>query len=204
MDLIEGMRLEATADPVRWPYLALTLLSVPDTMIPPVSWGLFIDEVRRYLVEVVGVAEGTDLDTALAVQHALLPAPGRRFPIELDLQHDYEAWHAAVLAAKDDGHLHDWHLVVDPLRSFGPARMRIDDPRELCTHNIGFGSALEAYQDWELASPVARAMPGHYRIEWHPANPPERERLTHTQSVPGTPSGMVMGEPEPAASDAER
>lgn len=161
--LIERLRDAATRGPAQWPFLALGLLAVPDAMAPPVSWGLFVAELRRFLIADLGVSDRSDLDTVLAVQHALLPAAGRSFPLVLELEHDYVAWHAAVLDAKDAGHVHDWEPHVEPLASFPPATMSVDDPRHLC-RNLGVGSALDAYLDWELDSPVARAMPGHYQI----------------------------------------
>jgi len=164
VELIEGMRRAVTATPEAWPYLALTLNAIPDAMVPPVSWGLFIADLRRYLTSAVGLSHGSGLETVLAVQHALLPTPGRSFPIELSLAHDYVAWYRTVIAAKDDGHLHDWESAVDRLASFPPATMRVGDPRDLCSRTLGSGSALDPYQDWELDSPVARAMPAHHQV----------------------------------------
>lgn len=163
VELVERMRREATADPERWPHLALVLAAVPDVMVPPVSWAYFVDEVRRYLVGPVGLAADSALEAVLAVQHALLPSAGRAFPATVELAHDLPAWHAAIMAAKDQGHLHDWPDHVAPLRSFGPASFTVDDPRDVCGISLGFGSAIDAYMDWELRSPVARAMPGHLR-----------------------------------------
>lgn len=161
VDLVERMRRDATAEPDLWPHLAVTLSAVPDVMVPPVSWAPFIDEVRRFLVGSVGVAADAALDTVLTVQHALLPSPGRSFPDTSALAHDLAGWHAAIMAAKDAGHLHDWPDHVPPLRTFGPAPFTVDDPRDVCGISLGFGSAIDAYMDWELRSPVARAMPGH-------------------------------------------
>jgi hypothetical protein len=161
--LVERMRREATADPERWPHLALVLLAVPDVMVPPVSWAPFIDEVRRFLVDSLGMEADSALETVLTVQHALLPGVGRTFPATAELAHDLAAWHGAIMAAKDQGHLHDWPDHVAPLRTFGPASFTVDDPRDVCGISLGFGSAIDAYMDWELRSPVARAMPGHLR-----------------------------------------
>jgi hypothetical protein len=161
--LVERMRREATADPERWPHLALVLLAVPDVMVPPVSWAPFIDEVRRFLVGSLGMEADSALETVLTVQHALLPTTGRMFPATEQLAHDLAAWHGAIMAAKDQGHLHDWPDHVPRLRTFGPAAFTVDDPRDVCGISLGFGSAIDAYMDWELRSPVGRAMPGHLR-----------------------------------------
>ena len=163
VEVIEAMRDAVVAEPSRWPHLEAVLLAISNTMVPPVSWAFYIDDLRRYLVDVVGLPHDSALDTVLTVQHALLPAPDRAFPYTVALDHDYAAWYQGILAAKDDGHLHDWATVVDRLHDHGPATMTIDDPHQLCQRNLGAGSAIDAYQDWELSSPVARAMPQHYQ-----------------------------------------
>ena len=69
-----------------------------------------------------------------------------------------------VLAAKDDGHLTDWPELVGRLRDRPATTMVVTDPRSVCAINMGQGSAISTYLDWELSSPVARAMPGHHRL----------------------------------------
>ena len=61
------------------------------------------------------MADDAALDAVLRAQHALLPAQGREFPVAIEVDHDVTAWHAAMVAAKHDGHLHDWPDHVAPL-----------------------------------------------------------------------------------------
>jgi transposase len=137
--------------------MAIALKVVPDMMVPPVSWRRFMDEVHRYLTTVAGVADDSALAVVLEVQHALLPARGRSFPIRLELAHDYAAWHRAVAERRDAGDRRDWHLAVEPLRSYGSAPFDIDDPLESCERNLGGTYAfLSEDSAWDLESPVAR------------------------------------------------
>jgi hypothetical protein len=124
-----------------------------------VSWRLFIDEMRRYIVEVLGVADDSALETTLRVQHALLPERDRVFPCKLHLDHDYAAWHRLIVEAKESGRRDDWPEVVPPLSSFGPATFEVNDPYSVCERARGFRVDLEYDADWEMASPVSRAMP---------------------------------------------
>ena len=64
-------------------------------MAPPGSWGLFIDEVGRYLTEQLGVTDDGALRTVLQVQLGHLPAADRAFPVVLSLPHDFVAWQDA-------------------------------------------------------------------------------------------------------------
>src|SRR5262249_26235124 len=126
-------------------------------MVPPASWRPFVDEVRRYLIEVVGLADDDALDTVIAVQHALLPARDRAFPMKIELAHDYAAWHAAVLAKRDEGDRDEWHEVVSALRTYGPAIFEVDDPLESCQRSLGSTyDYLSEDSAWDLQSPVSR------------------------------------------------
>jgi hypothetical protein len=126
-------------------------------MVPPVSWQLLIDEVREYLVERLGLRDDAALETVLAVQHALLPARGRTFPIALPLQHDYAAWFAQLAELRDQGMHNDWHTAVPALRDMPPGQFLVRDPFDVCTTALG-GSlrSLMVENAWDLDSPVSR------------------------------------------------
>jgi hypothetical protein len=156
MDFYERLWRDVRADRQRWPITAFTLDAVPNLMVPPGSWGLLLDEVGRYVVEADGIADDDALATVLAVQQALLPTRNRRFPHRVSLAHDYVAWNAAMLAAKDDGHLLDWPSVVPPLRSFGPGTLTVNDPYDVCVFGVGHTVESDSYGTWELDSPVSR------------------------------------------------
>src|SRR5690606_33668378 len=122
-----------------------------------VSCQPFLEEVRRYLVERVGISDDGALSTVLAVQKALLPARDRVFPLTLELDHDYVSWHGATADLRDRGHLQDWHLVARDLGELGPATFTVDDPFDVCSSALG-GSirSLMVENAWDLESPVSR------------------------------------------------
>jgi hypothetical protein len=163
IDIIDQLRNDAR-DTERWPMLALTFQLVPELMVPPMSWAPMIDEVGTYLVDVLGVARDASLDTVLRVQHALLPAPDRTFPLTLDLAHDFGAWHRAMIEAKDAGHTQDWYRHVPHLRELPAATFVVEDPVGVCRLGLGFSNEADWGGDWELESPVARAMPNRHRL----------------------------------------
>lgn len=142
----------------KWPVFATVLRSTESYMAPPGSWALFIAEVRRYLVEELGIADDSALRTTLAVQHAHLPAPGRVFPHTITLEHDYAAWWELVLTTREEGHRTDWEKHVPQLRDFGPGTLVVDDPNAISIRDVGvpLNVLLFNLRSWELDSPVAR------------------------------------------------
>ena len=156
MGLYERMWNDVRADRARWPQMAFTLEAIPGLMVPPGRWRPFLGEVGRYLVEVLGVADDDALATVLAVQHALLPARDRHFPERVDLPHDYAAWYAAMVAAKESGRRADWESTVPPLRQYPPGSLTVSDPYEVCVFGIGHTFDSDATGVWELESPVSR------------------------------------------------
>jgi hypothetical protein len=158
VEFYERLGNDVFADQDRWPMLALNTRVVPALMVPPVSWKLFAEEVRTYLVEVIGLPDDDVLDTVIAVQHALLPAAGRSFPDVLELPHDYASWHNRVLEARETGHRLDWESTVPRLRDFGPSQFVVDDPEDVCHYSVGqhMVTLSLTFASFELRSPVAR------------------------------------------------
>lgn len=149
---------EVHAAPEQWPALAFVLDVVVHHMVPPTSWSLYIDDLRRFATTRLGVAPGSALETALAVQLAVIPAREREFPEALELPHDYAAWHAAMMEAKRQGHAADWIERVPRLATFGPGSFLVSDDQDVSALGLGMSLLYDADGDWELGSPVARPM----------------------------------------------
>lgn len=158
VEFYDNVQYEALHHPHEWPVMATVLKTLEGYMAPPGSWGLFIEEVRRYVVNNLGIPDDSGLRTILAVQHAHLPAPGRQFPDVVKLEHDYMAWQEILLTSREEGHRDDWQDHIPRLSEFGPATLTIQDPNEVCRRDIGqHKNVLDInLRSWELESPVAR------------------------------------------------
>jgi radical SAM superfamily enzyme YgiQ (UPF0313 family) len=173
VDFYDRVSRIATAEPLEWPLLAGLVRMMWANMAPPSSWTLLVQEVGRYLVAHLGVEPGPALDTAIAIQAAHLPAADRTMPVTLDLPHDYVAWYTAVLEIRSNGHRDDWERFAPRLHTFGPGRITIGDPKDLCGTMVGKAIMVMAWTitGWELASPVAR---GQYERAGDPGLVDER------------------------------
>lgn len=162
IDLLE-QRLRAVVDDpaaaARSPHLHLLLGQTRDALTAPVSWRFVVDELVAHALAAHPDASPAALRVAGEVQHATLPAFGRRLPEVVELEHDYPAWFAQVLAAKEAGHHEDWPERVPPLATFGPGRLHVDDPGGVAAAHLGcsvdHGSLLAT---WEHRSEVGRAL----------------------------------------------
>ena len=159
VDFYDRLSREAVEQPLRWPILAATVRMMDACMAPPSSWGLFIEEVGRYVVSELGVEPGTALDTVLAVQLAHLPAPSRTLPQTLHLAHDFVVWHETVLEVRANDHRDDWETVAPRLHTFGPGEIKVSDAGDICGTSVGKPLKVLAWNivGWDMASAVARA-----------------------------------------------
>lgn len=158
IEFYDRVRSEALSHPEQWPIIASAVNTLEGYMAPQGSWGLFIAETRRYIVDYLGLPDDSALRTALSVQHAHMPTPGRVFPDTIALEHDFISWQEALLACREDGHREDWHKHVPRLSEYGPATLVIDDPNEICVRDVGVHKYLLDFglRSWEFDSPLAR------------------------------------------------
>jgi len=154
------------SEPRRFPSLTWMGRHLAEWTVPPPGWAALLDEARRVLVGRHGVPDDAALATALAVQEAHLPWPGREYPVVRGLAHDYVAWFEQ-LHSSPNGVAHR------PLAVFGAGTLVVEDPRGVCTdaapshfrHHSGpqvdsvIRNDFWIADDWELASPVARSLP---------------------------------------------
>ncbi|MFK7977162.1 MAG: radical SAM protein [Halioglobus sp.] len=159
---------EVSRNPQKWPVISDILSTLESYMAPPGTWAHYLDEVKRFLVDILQLPEDTAMETTLAVQHAHLPASYREFPFQLELAHDFAAWWNTLLEAREDGHRDDWEKHTPRLTDFGPASLTVDDPNGVCITEIGkpLNYLLYSLRSWELDSPVARPRAGASYAAW--------------------------------------
>jgi radical SAM superfamily enzyme YgiQ (UPF0313 family) len=158
VDFYDRLQRDVRSRPERWPLLWSVMRAMERLMAPPGSWGLFLAEVRRYLIGEMNVADDDVVDTVLRVQLAHLPAPERPFPETIHLPHDFVSWQRAIHEARESGHRSDWEAVVPSLRTYPGGDLTVDDPYDVSLLDVGRGMGYLAFalQSWELDSPVAR------------------------------------------------
>lgn len=166
VDVVQDIVELVDADPADHPLTAWLLRQMDLFFVPPVGWAPLLAELRSILVDDLGIADGTDLDTAFAVSLAVLPAPRRRFPQKVALDHDYVAYFRSATG----------NLLLDgrpgepdrPLAEHGPAELTIhDDPDRLGEDgyvrfaeerdvlDVGYNTAFWFPAHLELVSPFA-------------------------------------------------
>jgi hypothetical protein len=157
-DFYDRLSRDSIADPLQWPVSASVVRMMNNNLAPPSSWGLFLEEVGRYVVTQLGVERSTALDTALSVQLAHLPAPDRAMPQTLYMDHDYAAWHDSLLKIRSNEHRDDWEQFVPKLATFPPGELKVSDPNDICGTMVGKPIMVMAWNilGWDMSSSVAR------------------------------------------------
>jgi hypothetical protein len=173
MDFYEEVRV-AAQDFVRWPYLAYAVGPPTIHFMPPGSWAPVVEEIGEFMVHDLRIADDDALATVLRVQHAVLPSRTRSFPFDLELPHDYTAWHRSTVRAKLENP-DRWTDSVTPLRSYGPGTFSVDDPTDLCEALTG-KAAVATHGDRgspDLESAIARPRAPRRRAlgDWVPTIP---------------------------------
>lgn len=172
LDVLWTIAQVAPARADAYPLLAFMVRSGRRYMVEPMSWRAFYDEVGQFLVQELGARDDSELRTVLAVQEALMPAPGRVFPETIHLDHDYVAFYEEVLRPADgrraDRRLGDYprsELTVDDPHAISPACLRemfeIEHSPEGSRSLRHEGEFWQAF-NWELQSPLRRALRDQY------------------------------------------
>jgi hypothetical protein len=162
MEMIQRASELSEQDPHRYPLLDWALRYFDYYQAPPFGWRSFYDEVRRFLVDELGLPLTTALDEVLELQAFLMPSPGRRFPATIGLRHDYVAYFADHTASLwTSGHSEP---TKKPLTSYPAARLTVRaDPMDHCNRVAppGADPRNESMTDtfwiaghWELDSPL--------------------------------------------------
>ena len=190
--------------PDSYPVLAWTLGNWDLHPAPAMGWTSFYDDARRVVVEELGVAPDTALDTVLRLQQFLMPVPGRSLPDTVDLGHDYVAYYRSAT----DGLYRDGQARPPdrPLADYGPATFTVEaDPLALCTTglviNLASGSSrdellpgdfvLGANSANELQSPLTRFLPWVAACGVRPVLPDDLTRPEGTEGADVAAPGAV-------------
>ncbi|MFM7064942.1 MAG: hypothetical protein ACKO04_15870, partial [Actinomycetes bacterium] len=169
MDVVARLVDLADDRPDDYPVLTWTLHNYDLHPAPPVGWSTFYDEVRRFVVDELGVPDSSALDTVVTLQQFLMPAPGRTFPATVTVAHDYLAYYrSATDDLYRDGRAHG---PAAPLHTYGPAEFTVEgDPLGLCANGLQIDGdsrnerlpgdfVLGANAANELQSPLLRFLP---------------------------------------------
>lgn len=160
-ETIDRLEARVHADPDRYPLSSWVLGYLDVLLIPPFGWRPYYEEARQLVIDEFPEVDQDALDVVLAVQEAIMPAPGRSFPHRVALRHDYGAWYASHKARE---------ATARPLRDHDPAEFEVvGDPTFRCSLTMGrmvderphelVTTAFWAAHNWELDSPLQRLVP---------------------------------------------
>jgi hypothetical protein len=181
-------------DPNRYPLLNWVLRYFDYYQTRPFGWRSFYDEVRRFLVDELGIPLSSALDDVLQLQAFLMPAPGRQLPATIGLHHDYVAYVKDNTASLwSSGHSEP---IKQPLADYPSATVTVlSDPMGYCNRveDRSVDPRNETMTD-------AFWMAGHFELDWPlvAPYPGVNEGMGYRGHLGRTPAGVVE---EPEAPD---
>ena len=118
--------------PDRYPLVNFVLKYFEVFSVPPLGWRAFYSELRRLVVNELGVPLSAALESVLELQEFLMPENGRSFPDSIVLEHDYLSYFEDATASLwTTGEAKPVERTLD---SYGPARFHaFGDPHEFCS-----------------------------------------------------------------------
>lgn len=155
-DVLTELDRAVREEPATYPLANFLARHLDLFLVPPGSWSAFYREFRRFLHDRLGIEDLPGWDTVALVEIALRPAPGRHFPVRVELAHDFVAYAADP---SPDARLLDYE----------PGVLDIDDPATVSSLFFGRsmlrGERTDAGANWfwwdaswELESPLTWPM----------------------------------------------
>ena len=156
------VRTDATADRTRWPIITTVLEVLEGYMAPPGSWGLFVEEIHRYLTTELILADNTALlaNRTCSSRTSCARAP---FPaLHLAAARLRRLAERAALGERERPPLNDLELVVPRLATYPAAEMTIGIDTDICSTDVGkpMGCSECKPPQLELESPGGASTPG--------------------------------------------
>jgi radical SAM superfamily enzyme YgiQ (UPF0313 family) len=178
-------------DPTAYPLLSFVQRSFDVVTTTPFGWTSFLDELRRFVIDELGVADSSALTAVLAVQRSLMPDWGRALPETISIPHDYEAYYRDATASLRRSGIPDGPPAA--LETYAPGEFTVrDDPDGLCqrpspphewARSEAHVSTFWTSEHWELDSSLLRSgipevagMPGFVGdVEFDPGVDPAQD-----------------------------
>ncbi|MDQ2069473.1 B12-binding domain-containing radical SAM protein [Natronospira bacteriovora] len=149
IDFLHAVWNRVRQSPDDFPAITWVLMFFNANKRMPGGWRRFYDEIADFIREHYGIGRDSGLETALTVNELAMPEPGRRYPAEVALEHDFVRW---FKARNQQQPVH-----AEALTDLGPGRITFEDPEHLSLWGVA-GEQYDTHQYfWELFSPVSRA-----------------------------------------------
>lgn len=157
VDIIEAILLAAVAKPGTYPLTSFLLQYHEEHPVPPFGWVPYYQELKKLLIDEIGLNWSAGLETLLKAQLALMPDTSRTFPDTVELDHDvveYFRLRFESSAASISERLGRENAQLPDLETLGPRSLTITDPEGVCRM-----SRLYIYTEFhELDSDLGRFM----------------------------------------------
>jgi radical SAM superfamily enzyme YgiQ (UPF0313 family) len=149
IDFMHQLADLAYTTPERFPSISWVIRQFDAEKCIPGGWQQFYDEIAAFVEAEHGIRRDPSFDVVLKVNESVMPDEARKYPLYLELAHDFEHYFS--------DHNRRRAGPLRPLGSYPSGCLTVSDPNGMA--NIDF--EYEQYDThqffWELHSPVSRA-----------------------------------------------
>ena len=171
IDVFVALHDAVVREPGRYPTLHFSFVNARRYLTPTIGWPALLAEARQLIIDQHGLDPAAGLDQILRAQDALLPVPGRPYPLSLEFDFGVVGYLRQFLDP-------DHHGTLRPLQDFPASTLQVSDPDGVALRGIyqpnppqlnasGHALLLDEFgwnedNNWELASPLARVIRERY------------------------------------------
>ncbi len=148
VDFLHDLLLFIRKYPTKFQQLTYAVRFFNQEKSMPGGWSLFYHQLKAYILDTYQINAGSGLLTAMKVNQACMPDDSQKYPIKINLSHDFSAY----FMAKTNGAEYD----DKPLTDYPAAKFHVSDPNSMVSIDLDYLQYDSHQYFWELDSAVAR------------------------------------------------
>lgn len=150
IDVLWTLNVQFKSNPSAYPKLAFVAQFFETDKFIPGGWRGFYDEFARFIFEQYGIERDSAFDVVLKVNEAAMPDESCSYPLQLDLNHDFENYFM-------DNRIKKTNLGTKSLNEYSASHLKFDDPDGMANIDSRYLQYDSHQFFWEIRSPMIRA-----------------------------------------------
>jgi len=148
IEFLRALLIQTRKEPARYPSISWSIRFFGGDKTMPGGWKFFFDEIAEFAHTQYGIERDSAFDTVLRVNELLMPENCLDYPINMNMEHDIEAWFSE--------HMNQGITTQRKLSGFPPGMLEVSDEAGLSRIDNEIAQYDVHQIFWSLASPISR------------------------------------------------